>query len=124
MSPSRVVRCTDSELVEEPANSLSLRQLVTASAHGPDISVTWVQLAGRHRRLRTDRSTRVYVVLAGALTFRIGSELPAGVESGDLVVIPPGLSYELSGAAAYLVVNAPAFVEGDDVYLADRSADE
>lgn len=112
-----MIRAADAEVVAEPADALHLRALVTAAEQGPDLSVTWVQLAGRHRRLRTDRSTRVYAVLSGVLTVQVRDEEPARAGSGDLVVVPRGTPYDLVGTATYLVINAPAFVPGDDVYL-------
>ena len=33
-----------------------------------------------------------------------------------MVVVPRGTPYEFRGEITYLVVNGPAFVEGDDVY--------
>lgn len=112
-----VIRPADVPVVAEPGNDVLLRALVTAAGTGGDISVTWVQLAGRHRRLRTVRSTRVYLVLAGAITMQVGTADPALVEPGQLVVVPRDTPYELSGVGSYLVVNAPGFVAGDDDYL-------
>ena len=110
-----VVRVRDVDAVAEPANHVHVRPLVTAAA-GPDVSVTWVQLAGRHRRLRTTRSTRVYTVLDGSVTLQIGGEPGILAGAGDTVVVPRGTPYELAGVGTYLVVNAPAFVDGDDEY--------
>jgi mannose-6-phosphate isomerase-like protein (cupin superfamily) len=114
---ARVIRLGDADVVAEPANALFLRSLVTAEEFGPDVSVTWVQIAGRHRRLRSERSVRVYAVLTGVLTFQVGDEEPVRVSSGELIVISRAAPYELAGTGSYLVVNAPAFAEGDDVYL-------
>ena len=117
MPGARVIRLGDANTVAEPANALQLRTLVTAEEFGPDVSVTWVQIAGRHRRLRSERSIRVYAVLSGVLTFQVGDEEPVRVSSGELIVIPRAAPYELAGTGSYLVVNAPAFVDGDDGYL-------
>jgi mannose-6-phosphate isomerase-like protein (cupin superfamily) len=117
MPGARVIRLGDADALAEPANALHLRTLVTAGEIGPDVSVTWVQIAGRHRRLRSDRSTRVYAVLSGVLAFQVGEEEPVPVSSGELIVIPRTAPYELAGTGTYLVVNAPAFVDGDDLYL-------
>lgn len=100
----------------DPRDHVAIRKLVSAAAHGPDISVTWVELSGRHRRLRTDRSTRVYYVLDGSASFQLGDEPAFGIEAGDTVVVPRGVPYEFSGEMTYLVMNGPAFVDGDDVY--------
>jgi len=92
-----------------------MRPLVTA-AHEAGLSVTWVELAGRHRRLRTDRSTRVYYILRGSATFVLGDAPGLEAREGDAVVVPRATPYELEGEVTYLVLNAPAFVEGDDIY--------
>jgi mannose-6-phosphate isomerase-like protein (cupin superfamily) len=114
--PRRVVAIDPSRIVEEPENHLRQSALVTASEHGPDVSVTWVHIAGRHRRLRTRRSTRVYVLLSGELTVQVGDEPPATIAAGGAAVVPRGTPYEVAGTATYLVINAPAFVAGDDEY--------
>ena len=100
----------------EPLDNVLIHQLVAAAAHGPDISVTWIELSGRHRRLRTKRSTRVYYVLDGTASFQVGEEPAFEVEPGDTVVVPQGVPYEFSGGMTYLVMNGPAFVDGDDIY--------
>jgi mannose-6-phosphate isomerase-like protein (cupin superfamily) len=114
---TRVIAIGDGPVIAEPANDLQLRQLVTAAASAGDLSITSVQLAGRHRRLQTTRSTRVYVVLTGSITMQIGDDEPERVDAGELLVVPRGVAYELAGTGTYLVINAPAFVEGDDDYL-------
>jgi mannose-6-phosphate isomerase-like protein (cupin superfamily) len=110
------IRLEDQPQKAEPLNDAVVRPLVSADAHGPDISATWVRLGGRHRRLRTDHSTRVYHVLDGRATFQVGEEPPFEIETGDTVVVPRGAPYEFAGEMTYLVMNGPAFVEGDDVY--------
>ena len=110
VSPDDVpeVAAADDELV--------MRPLVRAAEHGADVSLTWVRLSGRHRRLRTDRSTRVYYLLDGEATFAVGDEPPFAATAGDAVVVPRGTPYAFWGETTYLVVNGPAFVDGDDVY--------
>lgn len=114
---TRVLRSELAEVIAEPDNDLYLQLLVTRAEFGPDVSVSWVQIAGRHRRLRTAASTRVYIVMTGAITIQLGAEDPVPARAGELVVVPRGTPYELSGTATYLVVNAPAFTDGDDEYL-------
>ena len=43
----------------EPDNDLMLRGLLAVDDTEADLSITWVQLTGHHRRLGTDASTRV-----------------------------------------------------------------
>jgi mannose-6-phosphate isomerase-like protein (cupin superfamily) len=117
---TKVVRIADVAAMSEPDNELLLRALVSATDTDGDVSVTWVQLSGRHRRLRTARSSRVYLVLTGAVTMRVGRDAPQLLEAGQLLVVLAGTPYELSGIGTYLVINAPAFQPGDDEYLDDE----
>jgi len=110
----------DSPEIAGPLDAVVMRPLVRAAVHGGDLSLTWVRLDGRHRRLRTDRSTRVYYVLEGEATFIVGDAPEFRAGEDDTVVVPAGTPYEFWGEMTYLVVNGPAFVDGDDVYDADR----
>lgn len=116
--PARMLhrRLTATELVREPENGLELRALLRAADSDADVSVTWVRIDGEHQRLRTDASTRLYIVLEGAGSITIWDEV-VEVESGDLVVVPKGAPYHLAGAMTYLVLNQPGFRDGDDLYL-------
>jgi mannose-6-phosphate isomerase-like protein (cupin superfamily) len=107
-----VARADPGALVDEPDNHLSLAALV----HGEDLSATWVRIDGRHRRLRTQASTRLYVVLEGTLSVE-DADGAVTVAAGEVATIPRGVAYALEGRATYLVINAPAFAEGDDEYL-------
>jgi mannose-6-phosphate isomerase-like protein (cupin superfamily) len=111
-----LIRPGDVPELDEPSNALVMRRLVDGVTGGGDLSVTWVRIAGRHRRLRTDRSTRVYYVLEGEGRFTLGDEPAAAVRTGDVVVVPRGVPYDLDGELTYLVVNGPAFRAGDDLY--------
>lgn len=102
--------------VADQRDAVVMRALVRAAEHGSDLSLTWVRLDGPHRRLRTDRSTRVYYVLDGSASFVLGDKPPFEARAGDVVVVPRGMPYAFEGSMTYLVVNAPAFVDGDDVY--------
>lgn len=108
--------------MHELGNDLFLRTLVTAAQTDGDVSVTWVQLAGRHRPLRTARSTRIYATLTGTITMQLGAEESVEVHAGQLCVVPRGVAYRLWGTGTYLVINSPAFVPGDDIYLDDEHA--
>ena len=111
-----LIRPDEMPEIEEPSNDLVMRRLVDAETGDGDLSVTWVRLSGRHRRLRTDRSTRVYYVIEGEGRFMVGGAPEAEVRTGDVVVVPRGVAYALAGDLTYLVVNGPAFQSGDDVY--------
>lgn len=100
--------------VDAPEDDLSMEALLRAE-DGAGLSLTRVELSGRHRPLRTERSARTYYILEGSATFDVGGrELEAG--PGDVVVVPRGVRYSLRGELAYLVLNAPPYVEGDDLY--------
>ena len=111
-----LIRREDAEEVADERDALVMRALARAADTGGDLSATWVRLDGRHRRLRTDRSTRLYYVLEGSATFTLGDEQAIEALRGDVVIVPRGTPYEFWGVMEYLVVNGPAFVEGDDVY--------
>src|SRR5205814_8956830 len=101
----------------EAANAVVMRRLVPSAASGGDLGVTWVQLGGHHRRLKTQRSTRVYYVLAGSARFVVGDDERFEARGGDVVVISRGTPYEFEGEMTYLVINGPGYVAGDDEYL-------
>lgn len=104
-------------LEPQPDNHLALKRLVTRDQHGPSISMTWVDIDGRHRRLVTKTSDRVYYVLSGSGTFRVDDRVHEHVEAGHVVTIPRDTPYELEGDMTYLVINSPAYAPGDDEYL-------
>jgi mannose-6-phosphate isomerase-like protein (cupin superfamily) len=109
-------RFRDLAAVDESANDLQLKPLLAVDESAADLSITWVHIDGHHQRLRTDASTRIYVVTAGRGTITVGvEEFP--VETGDVVVIPPSNPYHLAGDMTYLVLNQPGFRDGDDLYL-------
>lgn len=112
-----VIRLDDVPEIDEPSNDLVMRRLVDDATGGGDLTVTWVRLSGRHRPLRTDRSTRVYYVVDGEGWFTLGDRPEAAIRAGDVVVVPRGVEYALGGDLTYLVVNGPAFRPGDDVYV-------
>ena len=111
-----LIRRDDVPGVAQPENALTLRALAPSHVTGGELSLTWVALAGRHRRLRTRRSTRLYYVLDGSAQFVLGDGQLLDAHAGDIVVIPRDTPYELAGELTYLVINAPGYVEGDDEY--------
>ena len=113
----QVGRADLSALIAEPSNHLELALLLDGPACDGDLSVTWVRIDGRHRRLRTHRSTRLYAVLDGSLRIECDPDPPAQLRAGEVAAIPRGAAYALEGTATYLVINAPAFTAGDDEYL-------
>jgi mannose-6-phosphate isomerase-like protein (cupin superfamily) len=108
-----LIRPDDVPEIDEPSNDLVMRKLVG----GGDLSVTWVRIDGTHRPLRTDASTRLYYVVEGDGWFELGVEPRFELRTNDVVVVPRGTPYSLGGRLTYLVINGPAFAEGDDIYL-------
>ena len=100
---------------EESENHLRYKQLITSAAHGPDISVTLVDIDGEHRELRTDSSSRMYVILDGEFTFTIEGTTFQAVKN-DIILVARGEVYSFNGKGKYLVINGPAFKSGDDIY--------
>jgi mannose-6-phosphate isomerase-like protein (cupin superfamily) len=108
-----LIRPADVPDVPEPSNDLVMRPLVAED----DVSATWVRIDGTHRRLRTDRSTRLYIVLDGDGWFELGDDPRFELRAADVVVVPRGVPYAIGGGLTYVVVNGPGFREGDDVYV-------
>jgi mannose-6-phosphate isomerase-like protein (cupin superfamily) len=111
-----LIRGADRPEVDAPEDDLVLRALLRGE-DGAGLSLTEVRLSGAHRPLRTLRSPRVYYVLDGSATFRIGDAEPVLAGRGDVVVIPQGEVYSLVGELAYLVLNAQPYADGDDEYV-------
>jgi mannose-6-phosphate isomerase-like protein (cupin superfamily) len=115
--PAAVIRPGDLALECEAENPLTYRRLVRRESHGPGLSVTWISLRGRHRRIVCRESDRVYYILSGIASFNLGDAPPQTASAGDSVFIPRGTAYDFAGDIDYLVMNGPAFRPGSDDYL-------
>ena len=113
---ARLVRSDDVSVIDESSNAALVFPLVRLVEGSSSISVTRVEINGRHRTLRSARSVRLYFVLSGSLDFVLDEGEPVTVEAEDTLVIPKGCWYNLAGRATYLVINCPAFEDGDDGY--------
>lgn len=116
----RVIGNQDVPVLAEPANDLILRLLLTAPTTADALSVTWVRIDGTHRRLRSTRTSRIYYLISGSLDFDVteaGVTQLVALTGGGVLVLEPGAKYSLTGAAEYLVLNTPAFRDGDDEYV-------
>lgn len=100
----------------EPDNNLRFKQLISAKDHGPDISVTYIEIDGDHHELRTEASSRIYFLVSGNFSFVVNDHESFDATSGDLIYIKRGDRYRFSGRGRYLVINGPAFQSGDDIY--------
>jgi|BEDMetMinimDraft_2_1075160.scaffolds.fasta_scaffold00349_6 mannose-6-phosphate isomerase-like protein (cupin superfamily) len=115
--PIKHIRFLSREPISQPDNFLEMRRLITGEDSNGDISITWVDIKGDHKKLYTMRSMRIYYVATGTLEFEDENGERVLAEENDLVVIPKGTPYRFCGEATYLVINVPAYREGDDVYL-------
>jgi hypothetical protein len=101
----------------EPENSLELKTLLNSAKSNSAISVTEVEISGEHRRLRTNSILRTYYLVSGSLEFEVDGKTGIFLNPGDLLTLKQGCEYSLKGYAKYLVMNTPAFKDGDDTYL-------
>ena len=79
------------------------------------LSLTYIKIFGRLRRIRCDESDRAMFIVEGHAIVKVGDEEPAHVTAGDFVLIPKGTQYEFKGNLTYVVVNSPAYREGSDM---------
>jgi mannose-6-phosphate isomerase-like protein (cupin superfamily) len=119
-SKARLVKSNLLPVISEPNNDLVLRQLVSRAVDGPEISITWVDIAGQHNPLKTDSSTRIYYILEGDFVFDCEKMESMSASAGDVVVIYKSCLYSFKGSGKYLVINSPAFQEGDDIYIQEN----
>lgn len=95
---------------------VQVKALLTRRAHTESISVSWIHMAGRCcQEMTCNLSDRVYYVLSGDGEFQVGDNPAETASEGDLVYIPKGVPYVFGGTMTYLVMNAPAFLEGSDI---------
>jgi mannose-6-phosphate isomerase-like protein (cupin superfamily) len=115
MTPSGKIDLLSIPWSDEPDNHLKYKQLISSRIHGPDISVTLVDIDGEHLELKTEVSSRVYVIVDGDFTFHV-TGMTFTATKDDLILIERGDVYSFSGKGKYLVINGPAFESGDDIY--------
>ena len=113
-----LIRLDEVPDIEAPDNDLVMKHAINRDRHSRDLSVTWVNIDGRHRRLASTAGDRVYYVIEGEGRFQVGDGAPwVTAATGDLVLIPRDVPYELEGRLTYLVINGPAFGPGSDRYV-------
>lgn len=113
-----IIRPGDVPEETQDPRPLVLKRVINMHEHGPNLSVTWVDLWGHHERVRNDISDRVYYVLSGEAQFQVGDGAPVETAtSGDFVHIPRGVPYEFQGKMQYLVINGPAYRANSDQVL-------
>ena len=103
--------------ISEEKNHLLLKTLLSAKESDGRISVTEVDIDGAHQSLETKSELRTYYIINGSLEFSINGVKEIKVVQGDILTLEKNSQYSLEGSAKYLVINTPAFKDGDDVYL-------
>lgn len=106
--------------ISELSNHLMLKQIISNKDLNGSVSMTWVKIDGQHQSLRTHSKLRVYFIISGNFEFKIDSEHSFQLEKYDVLTLEVGSTYSLMGTGEYLVLNSPAFKDGDDEYLQDN----
>jgi hypothetical protein len=108
-----IIHLADVPDLLQPPRPLHMKKVVNQSL-SERISLTWVNIWGRHEKVVCDLSDRVYYIIDGSAEFQVGDDPPGRVSSGDVVFIPRGVPYVFEGHMTYVVMNGPGFVEGSD----------
>lgn len=109
-----IIKLQDLPDINQPPRPLRMKKVINSTQHSDLISLTWVEIWGRHEKVVCDRSDRVYYIISGDAVFEVGDEPPGDVTAGDVVFIPRGISYVFEGNMTYVVMNGPGFLEGSD----------
>lgn len=105
--------------ITELTNHLVLKQIISNKDFNGTFSMTWVKIDGQHQPLRTHSQLRVYFIISGSFSFLVENGQSHQLEKDDVLTLEAGSSYSLFGKGEYVVMNAPAFKDGDDEYLDD-----
>ena len=110
-----------SELPEiaELANDLVLKKVLTTLDSSGALSITWVEINGSHEALISHSQLRIYLVISGNLSVTVSGSNVYSLGKNDVFTLSRGSRYSLTGAGEYVVMNLPAFEEGDDEYFDD-----
>lgn len=112
-----IIKLQDVPDVLQPPRPLRMKKVINRAEHSEGISLTWVEIWGRHEKVVCDLSDRVYYIISGDGVFQVGDAPFTPVTAGDVVFIPKRVPYEFEGQMTYVVMNGPAFVEGSDRVL-------
>lgn len=76
----------------------------------PRASAAYFEVTGRHGKVKTTHSDRVYYVLAGRGKFFIGKkEKAVPMKKSDVIIVPKNTPYDYRGRMKLFLVHAPAF---------------
>ena len=101
---------------EAPDHNLRMRALLGRHNDHDEVSITWVELDGRHGVLRSGMTTRIYFVVSGSFVFDVEGDGFYEVGPNGVLAPEPLTCYGFSGRGEYLVINVPTFSHGDDAY--------
>ena len=103
---SRKIDFSELPEIAEPANDLVLKKILTNLDSSGALSISWVAINGS-------------LVMSGNLSVTVIGSNVYSLGKNDVLTLSRGSHYSLTGVGEYIVVNVPAFEEGDDEYLDD-----
>ncbi len=112
-----IIKIKDFPEIREEGYPLVMKKVIDGDQHSKDLSITWVDIKGHHKKMVCDISDRAYYIIEGDGEFTVGDDAPGRVTTGDYVFVPRGVPYVFDGHMSYLVINGPAFVPGSDQEL-------
>ena len=77
----------------------------------PNASATYFEVTGKHGKIKTTKSDRVYLVLEGKGEFIINDKV-INVEKDDVIIVPKNTPYDYKakrGIMKLFLVHTPAF---------------
>jgi mannose-6-phosphate isomerase-like protein (cupin superfamily) len=87
-----------------------------AEKESPAISCAYIEVSGRHGKVKYKKSDRLYYVISGSGAFKINEESQE-VREGDVLIIPKDTPYDYEGEMKLLLVDTPAYDSLADVNL-------
>jgi mannose-6-phosphate isomerase-like protein (cupin superfamily) len=81
-----------------------------------NLSAALLEVTGRHGKIKTMSSDRVYFIVEGKGEFTVGDTVTS-VGPNDVVIVPKGTPYDFKGHMRVFMVHAPAFDAQSEVDL-------
>ena len=85
----------------------------------PNMSAAYFEVTGRHGKVKTTKSDRVYLVLDGQGEFMIDGKT-ISVEKTDVVIVPKDTAYDykaVKGTLKLFLVHCPAYDPESEINL-------
>ncbi len=80
------------------------------------MSVAFIEVTGRHGKIKNTASDRGYIIIEGSGKFIIDDE-EVYVEKFDVIIIPKNTPYDYKGNMKLFLVDSPAFDADNDVKM-------